>query len=93
MDLKNIRNRGERGLQPMVNRWDNWWDIIRTVMDIPVANFEVSMVFILRLEIIWVVSMSNRVIDYRRFEETKRINNTATHRNNPYDHKPSCSIS
>lgn len=31
-------------------------------MDIPVANFEVSMVFILRIRVVWVVSMSNRLL-------------------------------
>lgn len=62
-------------------------------MDIPVVNFEISIVFILRLEVIWFVSMSNRVTHYRRFGETKGINNTATHCNKPYDHKPSGSVS
>ena len=53
-------------------------------MDIPVANFEVSGVFILRIQVVWVVSMRNRVTAYRRFGETQVINNTVTHRNRLY---------
>ena len=68
MHLENITGEGAD-----CNRWlkgwggDNWPAIIHTVSGVSAAKFGVSMVFIVRLLVAWVVSMSNRVTDYRRF--------------------------